>query len=62
MDVLTCFFSWFKEPIGNSYFIIIAYMYLNQRKLLYLPSENNYLDDEIQFEFKEIFLFDNKEG
>tara|TARA_A100001011_G_C14308261_1_gene844265 strand:- start:321 stop:1064 length:744 start_codon:yes stop_codon:yes gene_type:complete len=31
-------------------------MYLNQRKLLYLPSENNYLDDEIQFEFKEVFI------
>jgi len=38
------------------YLIIIAYMYLNQRKLLYLPSENNYLDDQIDFNFKEVFI------
>ena len=31
-------------------------MYLNQRKLLYLPSENNYLDDQIDFNFKEVFI------
>ena len=29
-------------------------MYLNQRKLLYLPGENNYLDDPIEFQFNEI--------
>ena len=38
------------------YLVIVAFMYLNQRKLLYLPSENNYLDDEIQFDFKEVFI------
>ena len=31
-------------------------MYLNQRKLLYLPSENNYLDDQIDFNFREVFI------
>ena len=31
-------------------------MYLNQRKLMYLPSENNYLDDEVNFNYKEIFI------
>ena len=31
-------------------------MYLNQRKLLYLPSENNYLDDQIQFKYQEVFI------
>tara|TARA_B100000886_G_C20345262_1_gene458381 strand:- start:112 stop:852 length:741 start_codon:yes stop_codon:yes gene_type:complete len=31
-------------------------MYLNQRKLLYLPSENNYLDDQIEFSYEEIFI------
>ncbi len=36
------------------YLIIVAYMYLNQRKLLYLPGENNYLDDPIEFQFNEI--------
>ena len=38
------------------YLVIVTFMYLNQRKLLYLPSENNYLDDEIQFDFKEVFI------
>ncbi len=27
-----------------------------QRKLLYHPSENNYTGDEIQFEYKEVFI------
>ena len=31
-------------------------MYFNQRKLLYLPSENNYLDDPIEFKFEEVFI------
>ena len=31
-------------------------MYLNQRKLLYLPSENNYMDDQIQFKYQEVFI------
>ena len=31
-------------------------MYLNQRKLLYLPSENNYLDYQIDFNFREVFI------
>ena len=36
--------------------IIVAYMYFNQRKLLYLPSENNYLDDPINFKYEEVFI------
>ena len=51
MKISTLFFS-----IILIYFIIVAYMYLNQRKLLYLPSENNYLDDQIDFNFKEVFI------
>ena len=35
------------------YLIIVAFMYFNQRKLLYLPSENNYLDDPIDFKYRE---------
>ena len=31
-------------------------MYFNQRKLLYLPSENNYMDDQIQFKYQEVFI------
>ncbi len=38
------------------YLILLTIIYVNQRKLLYLPSENNYLDDPIKFEYKEIFL------
>ena len=38
------------------YILIVTYMYLNQRKLMYLPSENNYLDDEVNFNYKEIFI------
>ena len=28
----------------------------NQRKLLYLQSENNYLDDPIDFKYRELFI------
>ena len=51
MKISTLFFS-----IILIYLIIVAYMYLNQRKLLYLPSENNYLDDQIDFNFREVFI------
>ena len=51
MKISTLFFS-----IILIYLIIVAYMYLNQRKLLYLPSENNYLDDQIDFNFKEVLI------
>ena len=51
MKISTVFFS-----IILIYLIIVAYMYLNQRKLLYLPSENNYLDDQIDFNFREVFI------
>ena len=51
MKISTLFFS-----IILIYLIIVAYMYLNQRKLLYLPSENNYLDDQIDFHFREVFI------
>ena len=51
MKISTLFFS-----IILIYLIIVAYMYLNQRQLLYLPSENNYLDDQIDFNFREVFI------
>ena len=38
------------------YLILLTLTYVNQRKLLYLPSENNYLDDPIKFDYKEFFL------
>ena len=39
-----------------AYIIIALFTYLYQRKLLYHPSENNYTGDEIQFEYKEVFI------
>tara|TARA_B100000965_G_scaffold68952_1_gene54292 strand:- start:3285 stop:4085 length:801 start_codon:yes stop_codon:yes gene_type:complete len=39
-----------------TYFLVVVYMYFNQRKLMYLPSENNYLDEEINFKYQEIFI------
>ena len=38
------------------YLIIILFVYFYQRNLLYNPSENNYLNDEIKFSYKEIFI------
>ena len=44
-----------------AYIIIVLLTYLYQRKLLYHPSENNYTGDEIQFEYKEVFINVDKE-
>ena len=38
------------------YLILLIIIYFNQRNLLYLPSENNYLDDPIKFEYEEHFI------
>ena len=38
------------------YLILLTLIYVNQRKLLYLPSENNYLDDPINFTYNEFFI------
>ncbi len=51
MKILTIIFSIFLI-----YIIIVTYMYLNQRNLLYLPNENNYLDDPIEFQFREVYI------
>ena len=42
------------------YFVIILFVYFYQRNLLYNPSENNYLNDKISFNYKEIFIETNK--
>ena len=42
------------------YLILLTLIYVNQRKLLYLPSENNYLDDPINFNYKEVFIESEK--
>ena len=44
-----------------TYLIVLTYIYLFQRNLLYLPLANGYQEDEINFDYKEIFI-QNKEG
>jgi fermentation-respiration switch protein FrsA (DUF1100 family) len=44
-----------------TYLIVLTYIYLFQRNLLYHPSDNGYQGDEINFDYKEIFI-QNKEG
>tara|TARA_A100001011_G_scaffold407_1_gene523 strand:- start:1884 stop:2684 length:801 start_codon:yes stop_codon:yes gene_type:complete len=39
-----------------AYVIVIIFVYLYQRNLLYHPSENNYQDAKIQFNYEEIFI------
>ena len=39
-----------------AYIIIVLFTYFYQRKLLYHPSENNYIGDEIKFRYKEVFI------
>jgi fermentation-respiration switch protein FrsA (DUF1100 family) len=39
-----------------AYLIINLFIYFYQRNLLYNPSENNYLNDKINFNYKEIFI------
>ena len=43
-----------------AYFIIILFDYFYQRNLLYHPSENNYLNDKITFNYEEIFIETDK--
>ena len=43
-----------------AYFIIILFVYFYQRNLLYHPSENNYLNDKINFNYEEIFIETDK--
>ena len=44
-----------------TYLIVLTYIYLYQRNLLYHPLDNGYQEDKINFDYKEIFI-QNKEG
>ena len=48
------------SSIALVYLVIILFVYLNQRSLLYHPNENNYLNDKINFSYKEIFIETDK--
>ena len=39
-----------------AYIGITIFIYFYQRNLLYHPSENNYLNDKITFEYEELFI------
>ena len=39
-----------------AYLVIIIFVYFYQRNLLYHPTENNYQDDKVQFNYDEIFI------
>ena len=39
-----------------AYLAIIIFIFFYQRNLLYNPSENNYLNDKINFKYQEIFI------
>tara|TARA_Y100001970_G_C14146053_1_gene809874 strand:- start:662 stop:1462 length:801 start_codon:yes stop_codon:yes gene_type:complete len=43
------------------YIIVVIFVYFYQRNLLYHPSENNYQNDKIQFNYEEIFIKVNNE-
>tara|TARA_B100001093_G_scaffold448510_1_gene454145 strand:- start:3196 stop:3996 length:801 start_codon:yes stop_codon:yes gene_type:complete len=38
------------------YLVLVIFIYFYQRNLLYHPLENNYQNDEIQFNYEEIFI------
>jgi fermentation-respiration switch protein FrsA (DUF1100 family) len=46
--------------IALAYLVINLFIYFYQRNLLYNPSENNYLNDTINFNYKEIFIETDK--
>tara|TARA_Y100001970_G_C14202691_1_gene842093 strand:+ start:628 stop:1428 length:801 start_codon:yes stop_codon:yes gene_type:complete len=39
-----------------AYIVIVVFVYFYQRNLLYHPSENNYQDTKIEFDYDEIFI------
>jgi fermentation-respiration switch protein FrsA (DUF1100 family) len=44
-----------------TYLIVLTYIYLFQRNLLYHPLVNGYQEDKINFDYKEVFI-QNREG
>ena len=43
-----------------AYLVAIIFIYFYQRNLLYHPSENNYQNDEVEFNYEEIFIKVNR--
>ena len=38
------------------YILVLIFIYVNQRNLLYHPSENNYLDEKIKFNYEKVWI------
>tara|TARA_B110000438_G_scaffold273546_1_gene293020 strand:- start:62 stop:862 length:801 start_codon:yes stop_codon:yes gene_type:complete len=43
------------------YTLVLIFIYINQRNLLYHPAENNYLDHKIEFNYKEVWVETEKD-
>ena len=43
-----------------TYTLILIFVYINQRNLLYHPTENNYLNDKIKFNHDEVWIHTEK--
>tara|TARA_B100001093_G_scaffold501618_1_gene553509 strand:- start:850 stop:1650 length:801 start_codon:yes stop_codon:yes gene_type:complete len=44
-----------------AYILILIFIYINQRNLLYHPVENNYLNDKIEFNYEEVWIETEKD-
>ena len=44
------------SSIVVAYFVVVVFVYFYQRNLLYHPSENNYQNDEVKFNYEELYI------
>ena len=44
------------SSIVVAYLVILLFIYFYQRNLLYHPSENNYQNDEVKFNYEEVYI------
>ena len=44
-----------------AYILVLIYIYINQRNLLYHPEDNSYLEDKIEFNHEEIWIKTEKD-
>lgn len=47
--------------LAAAYTLVLLFIYLNQRNLLYHPTENNYLEDKINFNYEEVWIETEKD-
>ena len=44
------------SSIVVAYLVVLVFIYFYQRNLLYHPSENNYQNDEVEFNYEEVYI------